>query len=396
MKSHEMRLVFLCQSLGPLFRQLTADLADTYGPSILFTGSESSERIGNLLIRRTPRYRSDSVVWRLITWTAYMLWVLVACLRLSGHPLLFAVTNPPFNPWLALLLKWLRRWPYAVLVWDIYPDLLVRFGYLSERNLITRFWNYLNRQALTEAEVVITIGEHMANTIRWGLGKTNNAGCRIEVIPMWTDVDWIRPLPKSANSFAKRHGQVGKLTVLYSGNMGATHDLDTLLEVAYRLRRNPHVAFLLIGDGTQRKALEQIVASRQLSNVTMLPWQPEEVLPYSLATGDVAVVSLDRGAGGLSMPSKTYFMMAAGCGLVGVCHGENDLRATIETHECGVTVEPGNVEGLAEILLKLQRSPELLRTYRRNARLAAERHFSAQVCTAQFRVLLASLLSSRE
>jgi glycosyltransferase involved in cell wall biosynthesis len=219
-----------------------------------------------------------------------------------------------------------------------------------------------------------------------------DADVLITVIPNWADVESIRPLPKAQNPFAQQHGQVGKFTVLYSGKMGATHDLDTLLAVARRWRAREDVGFLLIGGGTKYVELADAVQRDHLTNVTLLPWQPEAVLPHSLPCGDVAVVTLDKGAEGVSMPSRTYFMMAAGCAIVGVNHGDNDLRSTLATYHCGVSVEPGDVDALDAALQRFYADAAFLRECRHNARAAAERAFSHQVILQQYVDLLHPLV----
>jgi colanic acid biosynthesis glycosyl transferase WcaI len=384
------RIVFLNQSIGQTFRQLAVDLTDQIGPGVLYVGSEGGRQIGNLRIRHAPCYRSERIWSRLWTWGLYLLWTALSCLLTPGEPLLFVVSNPPFTPLVAWLLKHLRGWRYVSLVWDVYPDSLVRFGYLAEHGWATRLWRALNRIALQNADAVITIGPHMAQTLRQGLG---NADVQIQVIPNWADTQAIRPLSKAENPFALQYGQVDKLTVLYSGKMGLTHDLDTLLQVARRWQDRADVGFLLIGGGAKYQDLEQAIVKDNLTNVTLLPWQPESALPYSLPTGDVAVVSLDRGAEGVSMPSRTYFMMAAGCAIVGINHGQNDLRDTLETYACGVSVEPGDVDGLTAALQRFYESPTFLAGCRQNARLAAENTFSHQAIVEQYLELLKPLLA---
>lgn len=383
------RIVFLNQTLGQTFRQLAVDLADRIGPGVLYAGSEDKQQIGNLTIRHAPRYRSERIASRLWTWGLYLAQTTLACLFMPGKPLLFVVSNPPFTPWIAWMLKRLRGWRYVCLIWDVYPDVLVRFGYLKEQSWIVKLWRALNRLALQNADAVITIGDRMAQTVQQGLRESKTP---IHVIPCWADTDAIRPLPKSENAFAQQYNQVGKFTVLYSGKMGATHDLDTLLHMARRLRDRDDIGFLLIGGGTKYREIEQIVAEEGLTNVTLLPWQPESLLPISLPTGDVAIISLDQGAEGISMPSRTYFMMAAGCALVGLSHGENDLRDTLETYQCGLSVEAGDVDGLEAALQRFYESPSFLASCRQNARAAAEAVFSHSTIVAQYLELLAPLM----
>ena len=85
---------------------------------------------------------------------------------------------------------------------------------------------------------------------------------------------------------------------------------------------------MVIGTGSRWNDLQQ--AAQRLSNLTLLPWQPEEMLPYSLSAGDVAVVSLGQGFEGVSMPSKTQYAMAAGSAILGLSHPSSDIKEVIE------------------------------------------------------------------
>ena len=192
---------------------------------------------------------------------------------------------------------------------------------------MSRAWEALNRLALSRAEHVITLGPVMVERVQRFLRPGKSAQC----IPDWVDPTNIVPRSKTDNWFAQEHGQLGKLTVLYSGNLGLTHDLSALFRVAETLQSNDAVCFLFIDGGARRAELEA-VASR-LRNVLLLPRQPQENLPYSMTTGDVAVVTLGKGTEGISMPSKTYYMMAAGCAILGISHGDNDLKRLIENYE---------------------------------------------------------------
>ena len=201
-------------------------------------------------------------------------------------------------------------------------------------------------------------------------------------------------IAKAQNSFAAEHGQLGKLTVLYSGNLGLSHDLNTMIEAARSLRAHSDIHFLTIGQGSQWEALQQ--AANELDNLSLLPYQPVNVIPYSLTTGDVAVISLDRGLEGVSFPSKTQFMMAAGAALIGLGHHPNDIQMTIDEYQCGVNVEPGDVDGFAGAVLRFRDDPVFLDACRSNSRKAAEEYSSRGYEVARIIEEIASFMVSQK
>ncbi len=372
------RVIFLNQVAGLLFWELAEDLAEAIGPCFLYTGQNCIRRrtVPNLQVVGAPSYERDGYRHRVLCWMRYFFFVLYRVWRQPRIALLFVVSNPPFLPLVGYLMHRLRGQSYVMLVYDIYPELAVCLGKLSEHGILTRLWRWINKVVWENAEVVFTIGEHMAIQLKSIVDSRQTRLGHVAVISNWADQDFIKPLPKSENWFAQKYGQVDKLTVLYSGNLGATHDLGTMLAAASRLRYLSDIHFLIIGEGYKQAFLEESIQRKNLVNVTLLPFQPEEVLPYSLTAGDVAVITLAEGAEKLSFPSKTFYAMASGAALLCVCAGDNDLRDLVVRHECGICVEPSDVDGFIHAVEKFHYDREFLAYSRRNARKAMETYYT--------------------
>ena len=387
------RIIFLNQMAGPLFRELAEDISQEWSPALLFTGYPDTLKagsIGSLSIIATPEYRRKNNATRILSWIQYFVCVLFRCWRQWRGALLFVVSNPPFIGIIGYLFKCLRGQRYVVLVYDIYPDILVQFGRLKESGLITRLWRRMNQLVWGNAEVVFTLGDRMAANLeqQFDVGKTR-AG-KVIVIPNWADIDWIQPVAKDKNEFAKKYGQVRKLTVMYSGNLGKTHDIETILGAAKRLRENDAIGFMIIGEGPQKNLVEKAKCQDGLDNLTILPFQPEHVLPTSLPTADLAVITLGKGSEGLMVPSKTYYAMAAGSALIGLCDNNSEVAHIINRHKCGIVVSPGDVDGMVNGIVDLSGDKAKLNQYRVNSRSAAEKFYSRNN-TSQYLEALSTL-----
>jgi glycosyltransferase involved in cell wall biosynthesis len=234
----------------------------------------------------------------------------------------------------------------------------------------------VNQIVLENAELVFTVGEDMASLLdeKYDLGKTKAQ--RAVVVPNWADIDSISPIAKADNWFAIKHGQLGKVTVLYSGNMGNTHDIESILEVASELRENNLVHFLFIGEGAKRSLVERMKGEKNLQNITLLPIQSEETLPFSIPTGDIGVVAYQPGTERCIVPSKAYYYMAAGLVPLVVSERETDLGKMVVDRRCGVAVLNRDIEALKQAILTLSADKELLQQYKKVARKTAEEYFS--------------------
>jgi glycosyltransferase involved in cell wall biosynthesis len=378
--------VIFNQSCSRMVFELCAEIASELGPTLLHTGSnfDGEARVG-LTILKAPAYNNSSYSTRMKTWLAYVADAVYVAVKLRGKPVVMVSSNPPFGPFLGYALHKLRGWPYMVRILDVYPDALIQNGLIGPRHIVPRVWGMLNRLALGGAEHVVTLGPVMAGRVKQYLPP----GKAVQLVPDWVDPSCITPRAKDENWFARAHGQMGKLTLLYSGNVGLTHDLSCLYRVVENLQGEEDIHFLFIGGGARRSELAEV--ERRLHNFTLLPLQSEADMPYSLATGDVAIVALGKGTEGISMPSKTYSGMAAGCAILGISCGDNDLKRVIEDYQCGINVDTNDADGMREAILRFRNDRDFLKRCQNNSRRAAEQTFSTAVCGRAYLTMLSEM-----
>lgn len=272
--------------------------------------------------------------------------------RLYG---ILATTNPPFIGLAAVLLQRVARLPFATIVYDVYPDIAVRLGELQAGSTTVALWSRLTALIFNRSNALIVIGRDMARIVRSKLRRPERA--EIALIPNWSDDRHIRPLVRADNPFAQQHIPPGHAAIQYSGRMGRTHNIEPLLEAAALLRDEP-VFFQLIGDGAKRPQLEALAQRLELRNVQFLPYQPIEILTQVLAAPDLAVVCLGREFTGLSVPSKTYGIMAAGRPILAFLDPAGEIGLAIQETESGVVLPDPTAEQVAEVIRSLLADPE--------------------------------------
>jgi colanic acid biosynthesis glycosyl transferase WcaI len=379
--------VFLNQSCSTELFGLCARVADELGPTLLYTGTELHKpNTARLTVVQAPAYDNTSYRSRLKTWLSYSAEALKLGSRLGGTPVVVVTSNPPFGPFLGYFLRKTRRFRYVIRVLDVYPDAILQSGLArGALRVVPPLWEISNRVAFQNADRVVTLGECMAERVK----RFMRPGQELSIIPDWVDTDRIISRPKAENWFARQHGQIDRLTVLYSGNLGVTHDIEGVFSAMTALEQDARIQFLFIGGGARRGEL--LERARGRPNCQVLPNQAEDVLPYSLGTGDVALVLLGDSGRGVSMPSKTYFMMASRAAILGISSGDNDLKRTIERHGAGMNLEPGDAAGIVQALQRFASDAPFLERCRENARRAAEANYSRKVCGDQLVELLADV-----
>ncbi|BAZ39818.1 glycosyltransferase [Calothrix sp. NIES-4101] len=297
-----------------------------------------------------------------------------------SHNLLLVTTAPPFLPLIGYLAHLLLGISYVCILYDLYPDIAVALNVIPKHHFISRFWMAINRQVWRNAKGLIVLSPDMKKHVVNNCPEVAN---KIAVIHSWADSDLIVPIPKKYNWFAWKHNLVDKFTVLYSGNMGRCHDMETILEAAKDLQDEP-IHFLFVGGGAKGKILKEEVKRLGLHNIAFLPYQDKEDLPYSLTACDVSLVSVDKGMENLVAPSKVYGALATGRPMAVICPQHSYLQNMMAEVNCGAAFENGDSRGLADFLSHLSRDKHLAEKMGTAARNYMQSNFTCEIIAKQY------------
>lgn len=336
---------------------------DFFEKKILMTGSSVNEngKQGKFSVKEIKNYNRGSTIKRLFSWGFAFLQALWQLKLYHRSSYLFIVSNPPFSPLLTLFCKN----KFSLLIYDIYPDLLVEYGVFRENSLIVKLWVSINKRLYKKAEKVYTISEGMKRRIGNYIPEE-----KIDIVPLWANEEQLKPILKKDNKFIKANGLEDKFIVLYSGNLGRTHDLETLIYAAEKIKRED-VLFMIIGDGDKKSKLQEMIREKELSNVIIKPWQPIEMLPYTLNSADLGVVTLGGGASDLSLPSKTFNYIAVGAPLLCIAGQKSELSRLVQEYGVGGTFRPDEVDEIIEFILEYADDEEKYNTVRDNVHKAS-------------------------
>jgi len=345
---------------------------------------------------RAPQLRQSSLPRRLFNWLVFTVWMALALLVADAptdrdRELLF-VSNPPFLPVVLWPVARLRGWSYTYIVYDLYPDQPVELGYLDAGGLPARGWRWLHRKTFHDARRVVALGPRMRDRIC----RQANPGfddSKVEIVHNWADPEFVRPQPKSENPFSREHELVEPFTLLYSGNLGEFHDLETVVRAAARLaeRYDPtEFRVQIIGEGDAKDSVVSLAERLGVAGGTVrfLPYQDYEVLPDSLTSGDVSVVTVAEGFEGVCVSSKLYTSMAAGTPVLCLAQPGDDEARIVEGYDAGIRVSQGDVDGVVDAVERWMVDDDRVSRQGDNARDAFESSFTAEASIDDYYELL--------
>lgn len=330
---------------------LTYDIANAFrnaGDDVCLVSGRFGKRLrGDVTQEKITPYDKSSAAKRIYTWLKGT-WDIFRVFSKNKDAELFIISNPPPAPLLPLLLK--NR--FSLLVWDIWPDALVHTKTLSSKNPLVRLWQWLNRKAFARADKIFTISDGLATALERYVSRE-----KIVVIPNWADTEFLKPLPKSENRFLREHGLADKFVVMYSGNIGNTHPVEKLVDVAAALQAHADIVFVIVGEGGKKETVRRRIAETGVKNVLLLPYQPYDMLPHSLAAADIGVITLEVDASQVSVPSKTYSTLAVGAPLLCLAGENSELANLVREHDVGEIFAPDAVPAIAQWILNLKNDP---------------------------------------
>jgi glycosyltransferase involved in cell wall biosynthesis len=99
-------------------------------------------------------------------------------------------------------------------------------------------------------------------------------------------------------------------------------------------------------------------------------------------------ISLRPELEGLIVPSKFYGVAAAGRPVIAITAKNGEIARLIEQHACGLVIEPGSADALAEALTLLSTDNERVAEMGRRARAMLEAEFTCRQAFERWRQLL--------
>lgn len=389
---------------GPLVTQLAEDLKSagdrvTVVTSVPHYGQREvpakyrgralveEELDGIRLIRTTAiLFAPGSRLGRALDYVAYTLFALWGGMRVREIDVILAVAPPITVALPAAILGRIRGVPMVFNAQDIWPDGLIEMGKLREGPWLLPL-RLFEKWAYKTASRISVVSQGMKDRLK-GRSVPDD---RIEVIPNWIDTERIKP-SRATDSFRREHDLGDKFVLMFAGNIGFAAGLEQLIRAASLLQKNEGIHFVIVGEGSAKAGLRRMARDLSLANLTFLPTQPSKTVAAMLCSADVGLVTLRRGMGELSVPSKTFAYMASALPVLAAVPDDSEIARVVEHSQCGLVVAAEDPKELAEAALEFSRMEASRRqAMGEAARAHVEKHFARSKLVAKHRNLLLSV-----
>jgi len=347
-------------------------------------GENGGSRRGVRVIRAyTYNALHKSFVHRVFAFLSFMFSSFFVGLGVKNVDVVWGTSPPIFQGWTAWLLARLKGAKFLFEVRDLWPDFAIAVGVLKNPTLINMsLW--LERFLYRRADQV------MVNSPGYVEHVTSRGAQRVELIPNGADPEMFNPLDIGAQ-FRNANHLKNKFVVLYAGAHGISNDLEVVLESASLLARRLDLLFILLGDGKEKANLQARARQLGVKNVLFLPPVPKSGMGAALAGADACLAilkPLDEYK--TTYPNKVFDYMAAGRPVLLAIDGV--IREVVEAAHCGVFVQPGNAQALAEAVELLAADRDAALRMGLAGRVYLEQHFSREKMAGKLEKLFSEMV----
>lgn len=205
----------------------------------------------------------------------------------------------------------------------------------------------------------------------------------IDVIHNFVDCNEFRP-GRSAG-IRERYAPRGEHLLIHVSNFRKVKNIPTILDVLVEVRKVQNARLLLVGDGPEFEAVERGVAERGLGDAVVFLGD-QEFIADILPAADVFLLPSEHESFGLAA------LEAMSCGVPPVTSNIGGLREVIRDGETGFLLDPHDVGGMRDVVVRLLEDGEWRRQVGLKARERAKRDFGRDKVVAEYLKLYERIL----
>ncbi|MBI1746636.1 MAG: glycosyltransferase family 4 protein [Acidobacteria bacterium] len=306
------------------------------------------------------------------------------CVR---RPDVIIATSPQLLVGLAgYALARLWRVPLVFEVRDLWPESLIAVEAVRPESGLIRALDRVAMFLYREAASIVTVTDAFKRIIV-DRGIDSN---KIHVIKNGVDLQVFHP-GVAATLLPNEWGVHDRFVISYIGTLGMAHKIDTILDVAERLRILPDIRFVLVGEGAEKDALKAQAVERRLSNVIFLDQQPRPRVAELIAASQVGLVLLRRSELFRTViPSKMFEYMGMAKPIILGVPGES--QAILEQAGAGLHIPSEDVSALETAILTLYHDGRLRARLGANGRRYVECFHDREKLAANYTVCLKEIV----
>lgn len=268
--------------------------------------------------------------------------------------------SPPLT--MATVVKWaMRKYnaPSYLMMKDIFPQNGVDIGLYKKNSLIYKFFRLKERKLYKTAS---KIGCMSSGNIKYLLEHNDFLEKnKLELFPNTVDTANLSTITKEERLKIRKKYKIkeDEVVAIYGGNFGRPQALDNLVNIIDRYKDNKTVKFLLIGKGTEKQRIFNMIKEKKCKNVLLFDYLPRDEYEKLTKACDIGLIFLDKRFTIPNYPSKTLSYFSCSLPIMAATDKNTDYKDLLLRQKTGCWVESGNIKKYIEEFDKLVHSKKL-------------------------------------
>ena len=342
-----------------------------------FLGLFFTSNFNGIKVYHIPLKKNKSSLIRILSFIYWHFTSLIIGLFLKKPDIILTPSPPLSSGLIAILLARIKGSKSVYNVQEIYPDLLINHGRLTNP-VIIKFLKILEGWVYNWSDAITTIDQNFYNTIKTRIKNLD----KLKIISNFVDTELYKtsssvPLPKVFKKIK------GKTDMVYAGNIGIAQEWDLVINLAKAIKKLP-ITIWIIGEGVKKKYLESQIKKHKLFNIQLLPYQERKYMPVINLFADFHFIAMNKSMEHDGFPSKVYTIMSSGKPMVVVSSDQTPIVSFLEQTKAALTVTNHSLTDFKKAVLKLEADKDLRNTLGTNGRKVVEQKFNKQAVIKKY------------
>jgi glycosyltransferase involved in cell wall biosynthesis len=313
-----------------------------------------SEKIDGIKIVRVWTFiaKNERFLLRTLDFISFMITSFFFGLFIKKHDKII-VSSPQFLPVISgFIIAKIKNIPFILEIRDLWPESIVALGAIKKNNYIIKILYSIAKYIYQKSELIVVV----TKTFKEYLVDMGIREDKIIIIENGFNFDSTLKPSKSIQTVKEKYNITNNnFTVSYIGTIGMSHGIEIVIEAAQLIK---DVNFLIIGEGAQKKSLQEIAKVKKITNILFIDnidWQEIVNINQVISANLIHLRNLELFK--TVIPSKIFESMALKKPILAGLIGESlDI---IKQSKSGLEVKPEDPNSLVEKILQMKNNKNL-------------------------------------
>lgn len=248
--------------------------------------------------------------------------------------------SPVMMAFPAMVYKKRNQKKIAMYCMDLWPASLVA-GNLKKDSLAYHFFRIISQVVYKDMDLILVTSRMFIDYL---INEFQIQESRIEYLPQYAETHFETYIPVRQDNRKNEY-----FNFMFAGNVGTAQSVETIIYAANEVREDSRIRWHIVGDGSELKSIKKLTYKLGLESVIFHGRKSLGEMPELYANADAMLVTLiSDPIISMTLPGKVQTYMAAAKPIIASANGETSN--TIEMAQCGLCVNAGDYEGLANVI----------------------------------------------